>query len=357
MWDNVAEVMDTFRARRFRQGERAAADLPEPAAAHHPQDGARAGRRRGFRGLFSGLQARSGGDVRRAARHDRRDAQSAPARAAGSVPGRRTAGAHVSHRARREARASCLSGRLDRARAFGVPPGAHAGRALRLHRSRSAADRRDSARRRQGGRADLRPQLRLQHRRPTAGAHRDRPALVARQAAAVARFSAQAARAGGAHDRQPSRRTGIRLAQSPAVSGSAAAASSGQSRFQDGMHARAGGQGSAGGRVLDRLQRVARTLGVEKGKISGGVAQFRAGRNAAETSSSSGSGSPRRPLASAATGCTAHSKACAAAGFSVRREIGTGLAQKPLSSPFVFCAPRPGLKQMPRPELFLELCG
>ena len=46
----------------------------------------------------------------------------------------------------------------------------------RGHRLRSAADRRDPARSRQNPRADLRARLRLHHRRPVAGAHRDRRA-------------------------------------------------------------------------------------------------------------------------------------------------------------------------------------
>ena len=40
MWDNVARSTGNVRPRRFRQGQRPAADLPEPAAAHDAQDGA-----------------------------------------------------------------------------------------------------------------------------------------------------------------------------------------------------------------------------------------------------------------------------------------------------------------------------
>ena len=55
----------------------------------------------------------------------------------------------------------------------------------------------------------------------------------------VAGLPAEAAQPARAHGDQPSRGTGVRLAESAAVSRGAAAASSRQSRFEDGVHARA----------------------------------------------------------------------------------------------------------------------
>ena len=120
MWDNVAEVMDTFERDDFVKVKGLLQIFQNRLQLTIHKMSRVLDADVDFADYFPASDARSDGDVRRAARHRRRHRQSAPARAAGRVPGRRAAGAHVSHRARGQARASCLSGRLDRARALAV---------------------------------------------------------------------------------------------------------------------------------------------------------------------------------------------------------------------------------------------
>ena len=93
-------------------------------------------------------------------------------------------------------------------------------------------------------RAHLRARIRLHHRRPIAGPHRHRRADGGRQTAPDSGFSRAAARPAAAHDPEPSWRAGIRIAQSADVRRGDAAASSGQSGFEDGVHARGGRDGT-----------------------------------------------------------------------------------------------------------------
>ena len=86
---------------------------------------------------------------------------------------------------------------------------------------------------------------------------------------AFARFSGAAAGAGGAHDYQPPRAARVRLPQGAAISRGDAAALSGRHGFEDGMHAFHAGEGSPGGGMLHRLQFGARPHGAEEGQVPG----------------------------------------------------------------------------------------
>ena len=177
-------------------------------------------------------------------------------------------GAPLPHGAGGQADPSRLPGRADRARALAVRAGPHG-------RRRTIPDidldlllaGRGAARYRQDLRAELRARLLLLHRRPVDRAHQHRHAHGGRQAARPARFSAAAAHPGGAHDSEPSRAARIRLAQAAAVSRGSAAALPGRHGFQDGMHARADRKRPPGGRLFHRLQHRAGAAGAEDGPL------------------------------------------------------------------------------------------
>ena len=79
MWDNVAEVMETFERDDFVKVKgllQIFHNRPQLTLAHDPAAGRPRG---GFRRLLSRLHARSGGDVAGIARVRRRDRESAPA--------------------------------------------------------------------------------------------------------------------------------------------------------------------------------------------------------------------------------------------------------------------------------------
>ena len=109
-------------------------------------------------------------------------------------------------------------------------------------------------------------------RRPVDRPHLDRRPHGGGRAAQASRVPAAAARPGGAHDPEPPRIAGIRLAQSAHVPGGDAAASDRQPGFEDGSDARAHREGSAGYRRVDRVQSGARTHCLKEAAVFSGAA-------------------------------------------------------------------------------------
>ena len=244
-----------LRARRFRQGQRSDPDLPQSAAAHHPQDPADGRQRNRFRATTSPPRAAT----------RRRCGRSCAASWRGIANPHLQAlldalldDEDIARRYRRAPAAkqihhAYLGGLLEHVLSLCTLARADR-RALSVHRLRPAAGGRGAARYRQDLRAELRARLLLFRRRATAGPHQHRPAHGGRQAARPAGFSAAAAHAGGAHDPEPPRTAGVRLAQAAAVPRSSAAALSGRHGFQDGVHAGADRKRPAGGRLLHHVQ-------------------------------------------------------------------------------------------------------
>ena len=188
------KVMDDLRPRRFRQGQGPGPDLPQPAAAHHPQGAADGRQRNRFRRLLPLLAAAT---RRRCGRNC-------------AASWRPSANPHLKalleallddeDMARRYRRAPAakqihhafLGGLLEHVLSLCALARAVAA-ALSEHRLRPAADRRGAARYRQDLRAELRARLLLLRRRATARPHHHRPAHGGRQAARPAGFSAAAA--------------------------------------------------------------------------------------------------------------------------------------------------------------------
>ena len=190
MWDNVAEVLNDVRPRRFRQGQGHDPDLPEPAAADHSQDAAHGRERSGLRRLLPVFEARPGGDVARAARHRRRHGESASARALleAIFDDPDIAARYRSAPAAKQIHHAFLGGLIEHVLSV-CGWRRSAARALPDHRLRPAAHRRDPARHRQDLRAELRARLRLLERGPAARPHLDRDAHGGGQAARPARIS------------------------------------------------------------------------------------------------------------------------------------------------------------------------
>ncbi len=255
-----------LRARRLRQSERAGPGLPQPAAVDHPQDPAHGRWRSRVRRLFSFFQARPAGDVDGVARGGELDRQRAIAGLAERHAGRRRHRAALPHGAGSQADPPRLSGRPDRARAFAVRAGAHHRRAL-PGGSRPVADGRGAPRHRQDLRAELRARFFLFAGRPVARPHQYRDAHGGRQTTRAAGLSADPAHAGGTHDPEPSRPSGIRLAQAAAISRGAAAALPGRHGFEDGSHAGADRKRPPGGGLFHHFQCGAGAARTEDGPV------------------------------------------------------------------------------------------
>ena len=239
----------------------------------------------------------------------------------------------VPPRAGRQADPPRIPGRPDRARAFAVHAGPRDGGAL-SDRGCGPADRgRGAARYRQDLRAELRARIFVFQRRAVAGPHQHRDANGGGQAARATGFSGAAAGAGGAHDPEPSRATGVRISQTAAVSRSAAAALSRRHGFEDGVHAGADRERPAGGRLLHDVQSGAGACGIEEGPLPewSGAFSTRAGRGADEwncggagkrcggRAGRTGAGSGGCACAGSRAGGGGAPVICRQAGFGVRR--------------------------------------
>ena len=188
MWDNVVDVLEAFERDDFVKVKgllQIYQNRPQLTVHKLAQDTRHGGR---FRGFFPVLRAQRGRDVRGVA------ARSSPAIGNPHLRGLLDAFMRDEQFVRlfkiapaaKSVHHAFLGG-LAGACSIALQSQPDDGLALQVRRCRSGAHGRHSARYRQDRRTDLRPQLRLQHRRPTAGPHRDRSAHARREAGSVSR--------------------------------------------------------------------------------------------------------------------------------------------------------------------------